>query len=322
MWWPSWRLLTLPLWVRIAYAASMGAGLCLSTLNVHYRSHAERHSSQTGSRAFTVDRWPMILQRTLLNRGHSVLRSAGVRVSPIRPSELAEASLHRVATGHGALSMLVLDRGDSVQGEHAHGRLYEPEELALLERHFKGGLVVDVGANVGNHSLVLAQLERTTGVIAFEPNPQAFAMLQFNVAINGLEQRITTHRLALSDRRGETLLRQPHSNLGGSSLEATMPSRAGVVAEHRCEMVCGSDWLPDPVALIKIDVEGHELSCLRGLLPVLERDRPLLFVEVVEHHKSELLGLLDTHGYCVAEEFNRYKGMTNWLLKAKTDGQD
>jgi len=85
-------------------------------------------------------------------------------------------------------------------------------------------------------------------------------------------------------------------------------------------MVCGSDWLPDPVALIKIDVEGHELSCLRGLMPVLERDRPLLFVEVGEQHQGDLLGLLHPLGYCVAEEFSRYKGMTNWLLKAKTDG--
>ncbi len=36
-WWPSWRLLTLPLWVAIAFAASMGAGLWLASLNVQYR---------------------------------------------------------------------------------------------------------------------------------------------------------------------------------------------------------------------------------------------------------------------------------------------
>ena len=36
-WWPSWRLLTLPLWVAVAFAASMGAGLWLASLNVQYR---------------------------------------------------------------------------------------------------------------------------------------------------------------------------------------------------------------------------------------------------------------------------------------------
>jgi len=65
--------------------------------------------------------------RPLLNYAHSWLRQVGVRLSPIRSSELREASLHRVNTPHGPLQLLVLDRGDSVQGEHAHGRLYEPE---------------------------------------------------------------------------------------------------------------------------------------------------------------------------------------------------
>ncbi|MBM5816113.1 MAG: FkbM family methyltransferase [Cyanobacteria bacterium K_Offshore_surface_m2_239] len=256
----------------------------------------------------------MTWQRDLRNSAQHWLRTAGVRLSPIRPSELAEGSLHQVKTSHGSLRFLVLDRGDSVQGEHAHGRIYELEELALLERHFSGGLVVDVGANVGNHSLSLSLLPRTSGVIAFEPNPQAFAILQFNVAINGLEERIQTHRLALSDHEGEATLRQPNSNLGGSSLEAAMPSRAGVVAEHHCRLVRGADWLPDPVALIKVDVEGHELSCLRGLLPVLERDRPLLFVEVGDAHGQALLELLQPLGYSVVERFCRYQGMTNLLL--------
>lgn len=259
----------------------------------------------------------MSWRRTLLNRGHAWVRDFGVRVSPVRPSELAEGALHRVHTPHGELKMLVLDRGDSVQGQHAHGRLYEAEELALLEKHFRGGRVVDVGANVGNHSLALALMPVTSGVIAFEPNPEAFAILRFNVAINGLEDRIQTYRRALSDREGEGCLRQPNSNLGGSSLEAAMPSRAGVVAEHRCQLVRGTDWLPDPVALIKIDVEGHELSCLRGLLPVLERDKPLLFVEVGDAHQQPLLDLLQPLGYGVVEAFSRYAGRTNWLLRVE-----
>ena len=162
--------------------------------------------------------------------------------------------------------------------------------------------------------MVLASLPSTSGVIEFEPNPQAFAVLQFNVAINGLEERITTHRLALSDREGEATLRQPNSNLGGSSLEVEMPSRAGVVAEHSCRLVRGSDCLHDPVAFIKIDVEGHELSCLRGLLPVLERDHPLLFVEVSDPHQLAIMELLQPFGYVVVEAFSRYEGMTNWLL--------
>lgn len=243
------------------------------------------------------------------------LRLFRLRVTPIRPSELRAACIHQVVSNYGLLQLLVVDRGDSVQGEHAHGRLYEPQELALLEKHFRGGLVADIGANVGNHSLAFALLPKTTAVIAFEPNPQAFAILQFNVAINGLGARIRTHPLALSDQEGWAILRQPHSNLGGSSIEAAMPSRAGVVAEHRCQLVRGCDWLPDPVALIKIDVEGHELSCLRGLVPVIERDHPLLFIEVMDLNQDDVMSLLANLGYRAVEQFQRYHGMTNFILK-------
>ena len=95
----------------------------------------------------------MLWKRSLLNHIHRWLRRWGVRISRISSSELREASLHVVQHTAGPLQMLVLDRGDSVQGEHTRGRLYEREELTLLEKHFRGGLVVDVGANVGNHSL-------------------------------------------------------------------------------------------------------------------------------------------------------------------------
>jgi len=50
-WWPSWRLLTLPLWVRVAFVATMGAGLWLASLNVQYRDfrYAVPLVSQPGS---------------------------------------------------------------------------------------------------------------------------------------------------------------------------------------------------------------------------------------------------------------------------------
>jgi len=73
--------------------------------------------------------------------------------------------------------------------------------------------------------------------------------------------------------------------------------------------------------LIKIDVEGHELSCLRGLQPVLERDRPLLFVEVSAYRQRQLLDLLEPLGYGVVEAYSHYVGMTNWLLQAANHQQ-
>ena len=138
------------------------------------------------------------------------------------------------------------------------------------------GGVIDVGANVGNHSLFYAL--QGAEVFSFEPNPSAMDLLSQKTTANpGL--RIHLIQKGLSEREDRLALSIPDgSNLGTASLAKAVGSRSVMV-----EVGCGDqmevirqikrvDW-------IKIDVEGHEFSALLGLRQTIANHRPPVFFE-------------------------------------------
>jgi Met-10+ like-protein len=63
------------------------------------------------------------------------------------------------------------------------GVFYEREELEIIATHFKGGTFVDIGANVGNHSIFAAKFLGASKVIAFEPNPTAYVIFKWQYRV-------------------------------------------------------------------------------------------------------------------------------------------
>ena len=159
---------------------------------------------------------------------------------------------------------LALDYGDCLQHELLCGRDHEPLTLALLERLLPpGALFVDVGANIGFFSLLAARRVGPAGrVIALEPNPAALRRLRQNLALNPAF-RVEVIEAAASDRVGEVRLAQPDDwNLGGVCISetGTVPVRCAPLGDLLAPLNLAH--APD---LMKIDVEGHEPSVLRGL---------------------------------------------------------
>ena len=170
--------------------------------------------------------------------------------------------------------------GDHVGDKIAERGLYEPESLDVLLDllgRIPEPVVLDVGANIGNHALAFAT--RAAEVHAFEPAPTLCAVLRENVRQNALVN-VWVHEVALSDARGTATLQvNLTGNLGASSLEPC--SGEGQPVEVRT--LTGDAFVTQRglghVDLIKIDVEGHEDSVLRGLRQTLARDRPWLAME-------------------------------------------
>lgn len=138
--------------------------------------------------------------------------------------------------------------------------------------------VVDVGANVGVTSLLFSQL--ATKTYSFEPSPSTFRFLWENLQTSGVNN-VEAINLGLGPGRAEqkTLTFSPNFRAGAFVSDKILPGRG-----HKSEaisMVSGDKFFGNiPIDFVKIDVEGFELEVLKGLKLTLERDRPIVFLEM------------------------------------------
>jgi FkbM family methyltransferase len=160
---------------------------------------------------------------------------------------------------------------------------YEPDAVALFQSLIKpGDRVIDVGANIGFHSLILAQLVGTTGqVLSFEPVKYLYDPLVASIAENNFQDRCQAFNCAVSDRAGRTLIRYlpGAKNFGGSHLSETRSDDGHAYDEVETKTL--SDFMSDRrFSFIKVDAEGAEPKVLGGATDLLKRDRPLVFAEL------------------------------------------
>lgn len=151
-------------------------------------------------------------------------------------------------------------------------------EVGLLQRFLRpGDAVIDVGANIGSHTLAFASAVGESGsVLAFEPQRLPFQLLCGNVAINCM---VNVHCLqkAAGDRNGRAKVpalppNEPH-NFGGVSIGGESSSGEDV------EVVTIDSLGLKSCHLIKIDVEGMECEVIGGGGETILEYRPILFVE-------------------------------------------
>lgn len=175
----------------------------------------------------------------------------------------------------GLYRLFHFDEFDHIFGiSRDSGTFYEHALLASLRPYLnQDDHVIDVGANIGNHSIYFAALCGCR-VTAFEPNPLAYELLRLSVEHNKLSSRIELRCTALGERSG---LGQIDSSKAAHNLGATSVKR---VIEGTVPIEPLDDALPHArPSLIKIDVEGMELEILRGAQRTIERARPVLCIE-------------------------------------------
>jgi FkbM family methyltransferase len=181
--------------------------------------------------------------------------------------------------------------------------LYEPEAMQSIRRLVNAGdCCIDVGANLGYYTISLANWVGPTGlVVAFEPFPGNFAILEKNVHLNQL-QNVILERSALSDCNGSLQLiygvEEQFSatpSVGGYAVEGERVS-INVPARRLDDYAAGLERTPD---FIKIDVEGAELAVLEGARRTLAAVGPILLVEIhgwgTDESKKVLQALSEFH---------------------------
>jgi FkbM family methyltransferase len=182
---------------------------------------------------------------------------------------------------------------------------YNIEELKFLRAHLtRGGVFVDVGANVGTYSLALARDVGASGkVIAIEPHPVTHARLSFNHAASGFGQ-VKLVQAAAGAEDGELLIETDGDNLGASHIVSGDTSGTAIrVPSLRLQRILEEAGVISVDAL-KIDVEGYEDRVLTGFFK--QAPRALWPRAVVIEHLSkdewqdDCIADMVSRGYAIA----------------------
>lgn len=215
------------------------------------------------------------------------------------PRILLEEGHQRLIRGrHG---YVLYNRNDTVIGRlmEIYGEYFESEVNVFRRVLAPGDLALDVGANIGVHTLAMARIVGPTGfVLAFEPQRLVFQTLCANMALNSLDN-VHCVNAGVSDRPGRLSVSDPDptspNNFGGVEVSMLdVAPRAAPVPQ-----VTLDDFL-DVASLkfVKIDVEGMEAQVLRGARRTLDRFKPVLYVENDRVEQSpELHAVLTELGY-------------------------
>ena len=152
--------------------------------------------------------------------------------------------------------------------------MYEPAKMeAVLKLLRPGSTFIDVGANIGDFSLLAASVTGSAGrVLAFEPEATNCCLIKRNIELNGYKN-IEVFQLALSDSNGEASLYLGDRCDYHSLLKDQPERKAGVIAvKTRTLDSFLEEFGQDRVDMIKVDVEGAELKVLRGAREMLRRN--------------------------------------------------
>jgi FkbM family methyltransferase len=187
----------------------------------------------------------------------------------------------------------------------AYKRFEDPFAKLMAERPelFEGGAIIDAGANIGYTSLLFAKRGR---VHAFEPEPANVRMLQRNVSRSRHRNRIVVHEAALGAKSGKATLWLNRRHRGDHRITTAEWAPASDTIE--VDVVALDDVIHEPVAFVKIDVQGYELEVSRGMERLLrENERIRVAFEVAPQsmralgfNTDDLIAFYEARGFACA----------------------
>lgn len=183
---------------------------------------------------------------------------------------------------------------------------FEPDEVSVLKNIVKRDmLAVDIGANIGFYTLMLAGLVGDAGkVIAFEPVPDSRSKLSISVTRNRLDHIVQIESCALSSSNGQVQIVHDIDtiNIGGAHIseDAGLLPREGTVCHTVTTRKLDEFQFNRRIDFIKMDVEGAEGLVVRGAVSTLRRDMPVM---LVEFNDSQLRAVSKLSSEALAAEY-------------------
>ncbi len=172
----------------------------------------------------------------------------------------------------------------------------------------KFDLILDVGANIGNHSLYFSNFSKQ--VFSYEPNPNTFELLKFNT--KNLSN-INVYNIGISNKNENKFLNESNFNIGDSAIVSS-DEKKDIEKNNKTLHEISSMKLDDlehlsdeKISMIKIDVEQHEYEVMDGASNLIEKNQPvLIFEHNIETSKKQTLKI---------NKFIKEKGYVIYLIK-------
>ena len=196
------------------------------------------------------------------------------------------------------LFFVIYDKNEHIQSFLTRGLLYEKVMLDYINKKYKGGVFVDVGACMGTHSLPFSKIADM--VYSFEPFEPNFKMLFLNIILNKISNiRFFNCGLGKNSEVKELLMKNPTTPNGSPSFVKVKEERINKKTYKIKVPTIPLDLFKlDNVTLIKIDVEHDNISVLEGMTNTLRKNNADLFVEcMTKKELEETTNFLKNFGY-------------------------
>jgi FkbM family methyltransferase len=186
-----------------------------------------------------------------------------------------------------------------------HFFMYSPNREKELRPYFKlskGKIFIDIGANIGKYSILIANKNNSAKIIAIEPSKEATSLFKKNVEINNLKNIEILEKLLFSKRKRIKFYLNPEKTTRNSILKNEVlrdkkyKSKKNIISYHWMETETLDNLLSnqkrEKVELLKIDVQGAELDVLKGAIKILKKDEPKIIFEAWNEDYLKKLSLI------------------------------
>lgn len=215
----------------------------------------------------------------------------------------------------GKYGYVIFNKNDTYIGKSIgkYGEYLEHEASLFKQLCTEKDIVIDVGANIGTHTLIFSKLVGSHGKVhAYEPQPIIFQTLCGNMAINSI-QNVECYQTAAYSTTGDARMPNPNPsiefNFGALGIDNCNDG-------NQISMVKLDDTLKlDRLNLMKIKASGAECEVIEGAQGLIERHKPRLYVQNDREEKSkQLLAYLQRMGYKMFWHYPTYFNLKNYAL--------
>lgn len=173
-----------------------------------------------------------------------------------------------------------------------YANFYEHRELNYLREKVipHNAVILDIGANIGNHTVFFGKVCKAKKIICFEPVYETYETLCRNIELNNLDKIVVTNNVALGNIAGKAKIKYFDSKQIGST-------QVEEAADGDISMARLDDFIFDRIDFIKIDVEKYEFYLLKGAKNTLIVHSPVIFIEIFDDCFEDVNAILEDYHY-------------------------